>query len=188
HVALRTAHAQLEVRDALQAEAYRRASRRVLVAGLPDTAIGAQARRVLLHEVREMLGADLLLALEQDADTQRELAHRRAIRLDRLKPRHEVAFVVGDAAAEEHPVALDRLERRGLPLVLGIRGLDVVMVVDEERAGAGPGLADDRRRPGLRAQRLRRDTGTSCAREHRRGGLVDRALVSGHRRQTDERL
>src|SRR5206468_135956 len=86
------------------------------------------------------------------------------------------------------PAALDRLERRGLPLVLGIRGLDVVMVVDEERAGAGPGLADDRRRTVLRAQRLRRDTGTSCAREHRRGGLVDRALVSGHRRKTDERF
>src|SRR5581483_8665269 len=112
HVPLRTAHAQLEVRDAFEAEADRRAAGGVLVARLPDAAVGRETIAVRGDEGGEMLRADLLLALEEDTDAQRQLAERRAIRLDRLQARHEVALVVRHAAAVEHAAVLDRLERR----------------------------------------------------------------------------
>ena len=51
---------------------------------LPRCTVGAQAVRVLPHEFGEVLGADLLLALIEDANAQRQLADGRAVRLDRL--------------------------------------------------------------------------------------------------------
>src|SRR5438067_2817050 len=177
HVLLRPAHAELEVRDALEPEADRRAPGRVLVAGFPDTAVGPDAIAVLRHERREMLGADLLLALVEHPDAQRELAHRGAVRLDRLQPRHQVALVVGYAPREEHPVALGRVEGRRFPFVERIRRLYVVVVVYEERSLARAGLADDRRRPAVHTQRFRRNAGLLRARQHHGRGLVDgRAL------------
>src|SRR5437764_13888214 len=112
HVLLRPTHAQLEVRDALEPEADRRPSGRVLVARLPDAAVGPDALAVLRHERRQMLGADLLLALVQDADAEGQLAHRGTVRLDGLQPRHEVALVVRDAPRHPQTIALRRLERR----------------------------------------------------------------------------
>ncbi len=65
-------------------------------------------------------------------------------------------LVVGHAAAEQEALALGRLERRRRPLVERIRGLHVVVVVDEERALAPAGLADDRGRSALDGQRFSR--------------------------------
>src|SRR5436853_7403209 len=120
------AHAQLEVRDALQAARDRGPSGRILVARLPNAPVGVETLAVLANERREVRGPALLLALVEDAYAQRKRAERRAVRLQRLKPRHEVALVVRHAAAEEQPVALGRLERRRVPLLERIRRLYVV--------------------------------------------------------------
>src|SRR2546422_4741576 len=109
--------AQLYVGDALEPARDRRPAGRVLVPRLPDAAVGPQAVGVPLDEGGEVLRPDLFLALVQHAHAERELADRRAVRLDHLEPRHEVALVVGDAATEEKAVALGRLERRGRPLL-----------------------------------------------------------------------
>ena len=180
HVLLRPTDAQLEVRDPLEAEADRRPAGGVLVPGLPDAAIGAKSVAVLRDERGEMLRADLLLALVEDADAQRQLADRVAVRLDRLQPRHEVAFVVGDAPSEEHAVALGGLERGCLPFV--------VVVVHQERAVTAADLADDGRRSSVDAQRLRRDAGLLGAGEHSGGGLIDGRTLCRDRRQAHQRL
>src|SRR5438093_6462204 len=187
-VLLRAARAQLDVGDALEPARDRRPAGRVLVPRLPDAAVGPQAVGVPLDEGGEVLRPDLFLALVQHAHAERELADRRAVRLDRLEPRHEVALVVGDAATEEKAVALGRLERRGRPLLERLGGLDVVVVVDEQRAVAGSGLADDRGRSAVDARRLGGDPGTSRSREDDAGGLLDADLLGRDRRLSDERL
>src|SRR5438874_12714875 len=100
HVLLRPAHAELEVRDALEPKTDRRAPGRVLVPGFPDAAVGPDAIAVLRHERRDMLGADLLHPLVEDADAQRELPPRGAVGLDRLQPCHQVPLVAGYAPRE----------------------------------------------------------------------------------------
>src|SRR5439155_1480190 len=187
-VLLRAARAQLDVGDALEPARDRRPAGRVLVPRLPDAAVGPQAVSVPLDEGGEVLRPDLFLALVQHAHAERELADRRAVRLDRLEPRHEVALVVGDAATEEKAVALGRLERRGRPLLERLGGLDVVVVVDEQRAVAGSGLADDRGRSAVDARGLGGDPGTSRSREDDAGGLLDADLLGRDRRLSDERL
>ena len=152
------ADAKLDVGDALQPTRDRRAARGVLVARLPDAAIGPKTTGVTGDECGEVRGPALLLALVEHSYPKWELADRRAIGLDRLQPRDQIALVVGHAPAEEKAVALGRLEGRRGPLVQRIGRLDVVVVVDEQRALAAAGLADDRRRPAVDGQRFRGDS------------------------------
>src|SRR5438477_13093702 len=109
------------------------------------------------HECGEMRRAALLLAVVQHADPKRELAHRGAVRVDRLEARHQIALVVGNAAAVEKAVALRRLEGWRLPLVERIRRLHVVVVINKKGAIAATGLADDCRRSAVDTQRFRGD-------------------------------
>ena len=69
-----------------------------------------------------------------------------------------------DAAAEHRPVADDRLERRRLPQLERVDGLDVVVAVDEGRRRAGARGASRRRRSdGRRSPRPRRARARSAA-------------------------
>ena len=135
-----------------------------------------------------MFRAALLLALVQHADAQGELAERRAIRLDRLQARHEVAFVVRNAAAEEVTVPLNGLERGRGPLVERIGGLHVVVVVDEKRPLAGAGLADDRRRTTVDAQLRGVDARAARSLEDQPRRLGQADPLRGHGRLPHQRL
>jgi hypothetical protein len=104
-----------------------------------------------------MRGPALLLAFVKDTNPERELADRRAICLDRLEPRDQIALVVGHAAAVQKTLKLGGLERGRAPLVEWVGRLHVVVVVDEERALALPRLADDRRRSAVDRKRFRGD-------------------------------
>ena len=65
----------------------------------------------------------------------------------------ELALVVGRAPGE-HPVADDdRLERRRVPELERVDGLDVVVAVDDDRRGVRRRGASRRRRPGGRRSR-----------------------------------
>src|SRR5438093_8102955 len=145
-VLLRAAHAELEICDALETQRDRRPAGGVLIPRFPDAPVRPESIRVPVDELGQMLGADLLLALVEDAHAERQLAHRRAVGLDRLKARDEVAFVVGYAACEQMAIAFGRLERRGVPLVERIGRLYVVVVVDQQRLFTVARLADDRGR------------------------------------------
>jgi hypothetical protein len=135
-----------------------------------------------------VLGTDLLLALVEDAHAQRQLAERRAVRLDRLETRHEIALVVRYPAREEMAVALGRLERWRLPLVERVGRLHVVVVVHEQRLLAATGLAHDRRRTAASAQALRVDAGSARALQYRARGLVDGGLLCGYGGEAHELL
>ena len=85
-----------------------------------------------------MAGPGTNLALDEDVDT-----HRRApaVGTQRRDVRHHTGLVVGGTAAVEASIALDRLERRGLP-VGGVTGrLWPSMIV--LRAGVEPELVRD---------------------------------------------
>ena len=135
-----------------------------------------------------MLRAAILLALVEHADAQGQLADRRSIRLEGLQARHEVALVVRDAPAEEEATALRRLERRRLPLVERIRRLDVVVVVDEERAGPATRLTDDRRRAAVGAKSLSPDARAARTFEDERGGVLDADPLRGDGRLSNQGL
>jgi hypothetical protein len=65
---------------------------------LPETRVGGQQIPVRLDDLGEMRAADLFLALDDPADTDRKLAVALAQRSDRREPDRELALVVGDAA------------------------------------------------------------------------------------------
>ena len=185
-VQLGAAHHEVDVADPLEPEVHRRPPGRVLVPGLPDAAVRAKAIGVRADEILQVRGPDLLLALEEDAHPQRERTDGRLVRLDGLEPGHEVALVVRRPAAEQEAVARDRLERRGRPLAERLRRLDVVVVVDEERARAAPLLADDGRWTARDALGRRGEPGARRAREDRVRRLLDRAVLRRDRRQADQ--
>ena len=108
------------------------------------------------EEGGEVLGAQLLLALDQHPDVARERPVDREQRLDRRERREDLALVVGDAARVEAAVADLGLERRRVPELVRSRGLDVVVAVDEDGRCARRRGATRRRRSGCRPVSTRR--------------------------------
>ena len=89
-----------------------------------------------LDEVVEIGGADFLLALEDDADVDRQAAVLLQVRFDGLEVHEDLALVVGGAARVDLAVADRRLERRRLPQLDRIDRLHVVVAVEEDRRRA----------------------------------------------------
>ncbi len=103
----------------------------VPVAGVGDhDHVGGEPLLVLLQQGRQGVGADLLLALDEHGD-----AHRQVVAEDpeRAEVGRDAGLVVGGAAGVEPPVALGRLERRGVPVGVVVLGLDVVVGVEQHR-------------------------------------------------------
>src|SRR5207245_1432793 len=99
-----------------------------------------------------------------------------------------VAFVVRDAPSKEEAVALRRLERRRIPFVEGIGRLDVVVVVDEERAIAAANVTDDRRRTAVGAKSLCLDARAPRTLENEVGRVLDADPLRGDGRLSDQSL
>ena len=98
-------------------------------------------------EVVEVDAADLLLALDEELDVERQAAALLQVRLDRLDVHEHLALVVGGAARVDLAVAHGRLERRAGPQLDRIDRLHVVVAVEEDRRLAGrvqPVAVDDR--------------------------------------------
>jgi len=109
---------------------------RVTPTGFPQTAIGAQQVGVLMAELLQVNRADFLLALDQKVDFYRQRALGRQPGLNRLKPQHQVAFVVGHAACKQLPIAWRWIESRRDPTIQRLGRLDIVVIVDQQRARA----------------------------------------------------
>src|SRR4029079_1144249 len=86
---------------------------------------------VLLQELDDRLPADLLLAVRDDADVDRERAVRRQ-QPGGGEEHPELTLVVGDSARIEPLVADGGLERIGLPELERGRRLDVEVAVAED--------------------------------------------------------
>ena len=143
-----------------------------------DERVRPELRAVARQELIEMIGTDLLLALDDHLHADGRCDHP--------------GLVVACAAAVEAAVSLGRLERRGLPLCLVAGRLHVVMGVQQDggRAVRRGDLAEDRR---VRAVQLQ-ETDAPHARVLEDGGgrLRGRADVRGviafrrHRRDPHE--
>ena len=122
----------LPVGDAAQAVADgRRAVVVERVAVGDDADVGLQQVGVLVDERLDRLRADLLVALEEEAQVDRQPPGGLHPGLDRLEVHEQLALVVAGAARVDALVLVARLERRSDPLVERVGRLDVVVAVDE---------------------------------------------------------
>ena len=102
---------------------------------------------MVADERLEVRAADLLLALEDDADVDWQRPGLPEVCLERLDVHEQLPLVVGGAARVDPPVADRRLEGGGRPQLHGVGRLDVVVPVDEDRGPPGrtePLAAHDR--------------------------------------------
>lgn len=98
-----------------------------------DDEIGREIRSVGTNVVGQVRAADLLLALEQESDVERESVLLRDELPQDLESDVNGSLVVGDAAPAEAAISHRQLERRGDPLLQVARRLDVVVTVDQHR-------------------------------------------------------
>ena len=80
-----------------------------------------------------MRASDLLLALDEELEVERQAPGLLHVRLDRLDVHEDLALVVRRAARVDLAVAHRRLERRRRPEIQRIDRLHVVVAVEEDR-------------------------------------------------------
>ncbi len=90
-----------------------------------------------LEELHQVLRADLLLALDEHLDVDRQRVAGLAVGGDGAEEGGDRALVVGGAAGEEPAVAARQLPRVGLPLLDEVDRLHVVVGVQEDGRLAG---------------------------------------------------
>ena len=158
----------------------------VPVAGVGDhDDVGAELVLVLAQQRGQGVGADLLLALDEHRDADRQVV---AVHPQGAEVGRDAGLVVGGAAGVEAAVALGRLERRGVPLGVVVLGLDVVVGVEQHRRRAlGARLVRDHRgRAAVGADDL---DGVEALGPEQRGHRLGAALhLAGPRRVGADRL
>ena len=178
-IGLRGPAAQLDGHHALEAAEDDGAPARIDLAIFPPADIDPLARKAPLQELLQRRTADLLLAVHQPDQPERQGA---GMLLPEQAPAceaaDELALVVGDTASVPSSIPLGELERRAVPKRDGILRLDVVVIVDHDGQRPGADLSDDdrgrsprrrspfeirpRRADRARPARIRRD----CPRAH----------------------
>ena len=96
------------------------------------TASHCNSALVLLEKRREMFAANFLLALNDEREVAGKLGAGLEISLDRLEVGEVLALVVAGVASEHEPSGDARLERRRIPQVKRLGGLDIVMPVNDK--------------------------------------------------------
>src|SRR5256885_12099262 len=139
-VHLRRPTGHLDVQDALASELDLRRSLVEMVAALNRRAVRVQDLLVRTDEGAEVGTADLLLALDHELQVDRRPAFDAIPGLDREDLHDQVALRIRATAAPELALFDRRVERIALPFVQRVDGLDVVMLVHEQRRLA---LVDD---------------------------------------------
>ena len=103
--------------------------------------VGREAVLVGVEELDEGVGADLLLALDEHDEVDRQLV---AEDPDGAEVGGDAGLVVGGTAAVEPVTPLGGLPRRGVPVGVVVLRLDVVVGVEQHgRRARGPGLLGD---------------------------------------------
>jgi hypothetical protein len=101
-------------------------------AKFPDAGVGGQFGLILHDEIVQVHAGDFFFALDHEFDVAGQFTVLGQQRVDGVQARDKVAFVVADAASVEFAVALGWFERRGLPEFQRFRGLDIVVVVEQQ--------------------------------------------------------
>ncbi len=108
---------------------------------------------MIVDERLDRRGADLLVALEEEAQVHRQPAGGLDPGFGRLEMHEELALVVADAAGVDAALLVARLEGRADPLVIGVCRLDVVVAIHQHGRCVGAGMepiaGDDRMMGGL---------------------------------------
>src|SRR5207245_8125549 len=139
-VHLRRATGHLDVQDAFAPELDLRSSLVEMVAALDRRAVRVQDLLVRPDERAEVGTADLLLALDHELQVDRRPAFDALPRLDREELHDQVALRIRAAAAPELALFDRRVGRVALPSAQRVDGLDVIVLVHEQRRLA---LVDD---------------------------------------------
>ncbi len=139
-------HLKIEVAHPLDAQRHLQALLEIALPELPDAGVGPQCLPVALDVGEEVHRANFLLAFDEELHPAGQPAVGLPQHLDGREPRGEVAFVVGDTTPEEPAVPDRRLKRGRRPLVERVGRLDVVVIVEQQRAigFAGKFRDDDR--------------------------------------------
>ena len=151
-VAVGAGQAKFAIGDAAQAVGDGGHAGGELPAVADDHAIAREPIGVFFEELFEPHAADLLFALDQELQVQRQTALDGDPGLDAFQMGEQLAFVVGGAAGVELAVAAGGLERGRRPFFQRLDRLHVVMAVNQRGAGAGHGgrLGVDHRMAGGR--------------------------------------
>jgi len=103
--------------------------------------VAVEACAMCAQEICEMLGADLLLPLDDELDVHRKRARCVEPGAERGHVENDPRLVVDDSASIEAPViSARRLEGRRAPVALPARRLHVVVGVDQEGGSVGTGM------------------------------------------------
>ena len=132
-------NAQLQVANPSHSEIELGPTVRIYSAGLPDAGVGGQQVLICLDKRFHPGTADLLFPLDQELYAGRMPAGHLFHRIDGGQPRYDVALVIRNPPGVHLAVPDARLERRCVPQVQRLRRLNVVVVVEDDRAVGGPG-------------------------------------------------
>src|SRR5437899_958097 len=186
-VHFRGAAGHLDVEDAFASELDLRRALVEVIAALDRRALRAQDLLVRVHEGGEMRAPDLFLPLDDELQVDRGPPFDGLPRLDREELHNQVAFRVRAAATPELAI-LDRgIEWIPLPFVQRVDGLDVVMLVHQQRRLplVDDHLAEDDVRAALRRDLAGLEAVLGEEPSHEGGRLRLRTLVGRNRRESD---
>ena len=146
-IAFRAAQIDLVIHEPAKAVANRRNLAREHRRVRDHDDIGREQRLVLPDELVEVQASDLFFSFEKHLDVQRKAAGLLHVGLDRLEVHEDLSLVVGGAARVDLVLAHGRFERRRIPEIDRVHGLDVVVAVEQDRRRPGrvqPIAIDDR--------------------------------------------
>src|SRR5256712_12261617 len=128
-----TFHSQLELWPALFGH----------VAVVADDTISLQLLRVLVNETRQVWTPDLLFALDNEFEIERNIAGTFEIALSRLDERDNIVLAICRAPRDNLPPTQLRIEGSRDPFLERLHRLDIIMAIDEKslRARLRSGLS-----------------------------------------------
>src|SRR5437016_4023681 len=137
-ILLRLLTAELNVQETLYSELEFWPAFFSHVAVVTDDTISLQLLRVLVNETREVWTPDLLFALDNELEIERNIAGAFEIALSRLDERDNIVLAICRTPRDNLPSAQLRVERSGDPFLERFHRLDIVVAIDEESLRARP--------------------------------------------------
>src|SRR5947208_10250322 len=106
------------------------------VAVVADDTISLQLLRVLVNETRQVWTPDLLFALDNELEIERNIAGTFEVALSRFDERDNIVLAICRASRDNLPPAQLRVERSRDPFLERLHRLDLIVAIDEERLRA----------------------------------------------------
>ena len=174
--------AELHPEHALHAQRHERYSVCVPASGLPDAGIRPEFPAALLDQAAQVPAAAFLLAFGEELHAAREFATNLPERTNRGETGDDVALIVRRPPSVQPVAAHLRFKGVRLPQFQGVRRLDVIVGVEEQRPVRGAILHAENR--GQAVVGNRHDLGPEPRvlenAAHQTGRLVEPELLSGH--------